>query len=121
MSVLQPCPFCGRAGTRMTTRADGLFRARCGAIECEARGPTARHPEDAMDLWNHLVPRTGPEAFEHWTCGTGHLRAERTLRLIAQVGATDLDAMEMLAGLVAEAGVANARIFLAPLDDDVPF
>ncbi len=105
----------------MTTRGDGLFHAKCGASECAARGPTAFSPDDAADLWDSLVSRDGPEAFDHWTCGTGHIRAERTLRLIAHVMASGIEEMEMLAGLVNEAGIAFARKALAPIDDEVPF
>lgn len=112
----EACSFCGhpRVHARGSTEAIAV-----ACSECRARGPVRPTLEEAVDAWNATVSRAGPDAFEHWTCGTAHIRAERTLRLIEKVGTSQLDAMEMIQSLVDEAGIANARAAL--LADDVPF
>lgn len=112
------CNFCGhpRVHARGSTAAIAVV---CSNRECGARGPVRSTLEEAVDAWNATVSRAGPDAFEHWTCGTAHMRAERTLRLIDKVSASQLDAIEMIHSLVDEAGIANARAALEW--GDVPF
>ncbi len=73
----------------------------------------------------------GLPPYEPPTCGTGHLVAERTLRLLGRGTPFDAlpdgDAIMQLATLVEQAGVAFAREALARdtkpflLDEDIPF
>ena len=66
---------------------------------------------------------TSAPDYEHWTCGTAHIRAERTLRILERSpGHWTTDAISLITDLVYEAGPANCR---AALDrgnfDQVPF
>lgn len=118
--VMAPCPFCADRGPELTTDGHGHYVACTAGSDCTARGPRRDTGEEAVDAWNATVPRSGPDSFEHWTCGTAHISAERTLRLIEMVGAASLDAMEFINAKVDEAGIANARAALRP-HDDLPF
>lgn len=70
----------------------------------------------------------GLPAFEPATCGTNHLIAERTLRIVESAARSALfefpsaAALETLAELCADAGVAFARLSLTATDDsNIPF
>ncbi|WP_292960552.1 hypothetical protein [Novosphingobium sp. UBA1939] len=73
----------------------------------------------------------GIPAFEPATCGTGHLIAERTLRILGRAtvleGAPTAETAEAIESLVDRAGIAFAREALAAdtkvrrFNDDLPF
>ncbi|KQM60086.1 MULTISPECIES: Lar family restriction alleviation protein [unclassified Sphingomonas] len=114
---IQPCPFCGGPDVNVLEHGGDAY-VECFKPECQARGPLARQKADAVDAWNATVSRSGPDHFEHWTCGTAHIRAKRTLQIVENVRACDTDTIEAIACLVAEAGIAAAR---DALTDEVPF
>ena len=66
---------------------------------------------------------TSAPTYEHWTCGTAHIRAERTLRILERSsGHWTMEAIGLIADLVDEAGPANCRAALNRDDfDQVPF
>ena len=70
-----------------------------------------------------LAGTTSHPDYEHWTCGTAHIRAQRVLRIIergAQYGLTS-DLIDRLENLVDEAGPADCRHALAEDPNLVPF
>lgn len=52
---LRPCPFCGNTFIQETQIyiASGLYYAS-ECMSCEARGPSAKTPEEARAKWNQI-------------------------------------------------------------------
>lgn len=70
-----------------------------------------------------LRDTTSHPDYEHWTCGTDHIRAQRTLRIVesaAPYGLT-VELVQALGDLVYDAGIANCREALAEPMGAVPF
>lgn len=62
--------------------------------------------------WLDRQPDERPPEFEHWTCATGHIKAERALRIVEQMSRWDgltADAIESIEHLCDRAGPAFAR------------
>ncbi|KEZ00640.1 hypothetical protein AI27_05590 [Sphingomonas sp. BHC-A] len=80
------------------------------------------NPADSVAR-DELAGTTSHPAYEHWTCGTAHIRAQRILRIIersADYGLTS-DLIDRLDGLVDDAGPADCRRALTEAPDAVPF
>lgn len=80
-------------------------------------------PGSTPPIDNALEGTTSHPHYEHWTCGTGHIRAQRALRIIeraAHYGLTD-ELVEQITDLVDQAGPADCREALAVKLDEVPF
>lgn len=87
------------------------------------RASRAERPKDEDQPHDDLAGTTSHPVYEHWTCGTAHIRAQRVLRIIercADYGLT-ITLIEQLENLVDDAGLADCRRALAPQPDEVPF
>lgn len=76
--------------------------------------------------WLETQPDERPPVFEHWNCGTGHLKAERALRVVERLshsGRIDAETIEAIEYLSDQAGPAFARQSIGETirDDEVPF
>lgn len=81
----------------------------------EYRGPPPAAPDAEPEQAASTIERG-------WHCGNGQLRAQVTLRLIAENRVSCCAAMETLAGLAQDAGPAFCRSMLLTHDQmDIPF
>ncbi len=107
-----------------TTNADGSNTAEGIPLEqLEALASVAAHEAGRMLARLQTGEHDGLPPHEHFTCGTGHIAAERTVRIIEQMahwGPVDAEAIETINHLVDQAGLGFARVNLA-YNCEVPF
>jgi hypothetical protein len=85
---------------------EGVWRGNLSAQDLKALEGTTSHPD-----------------YEHWTCGTAHLRAQRALRIIERACHHGLseELILQIEHLIDQAGIADCRRALAQPMDEVPF
>ncbi|WP_374553209.1 hypothetical protein [Sphingobium yanoikuyae] len=95
-----------------------------GALMFEAAAKGKTDPQRAQPpVFDGLEGATSHPDYEHWTCGTNHIRAQRLLRIVERAAPFGLttELIESLDSTIYDAGPADCRRALENCMDEVPW